>query len=159
MSTSDCKTAAGERLEECPIELMAKAARIGEYVGLAMIEKDERNDLTKIFHPVLSLPFGYRIIRLQNRIAESNAIRSPDYFRLHSGFIQNGSARKSPSQKQLLMMFRVFKRLLIGVGLHKPKGNSQTFKLKAIPESSSACPSVPPPSPESGHALNASGKS
>jgi hypothetical protein len=64
--------------QEIPIEQVLEAARVAEKISSAVARiYDESNQPAELFETVIPLCFGYRIVRLKNRISQRSAVRRP----------------------------------------------------------------------------------
>lgn len=104
-------------VEECSVSDAVKAMRIGEKMALAFSHDDKGNQSAELAQSVFPLGFGYRIIRLQNNLPKSKAVRRPLKLHFHGGLIKNSATHQTTIHKYLLKVLRGFNRLLVVVGI------------------------------------------
>src|SRR5438094_446829 len=82
-------------------------------MALAILNDYEPDEAAKFSKTVLSLGFGYRIIRLQDGISKENAVRRPFVPKLLGGPVKHAAAQQACFGKHCLNALRRFNRFFV----------------------------------------------
>ena len=108
----------GETSAECSALETSAIAQSLERMALAFFD-DEGYKSAEFKKRVITLPFGYRIIRPQKRISKLQPVSRPLDTDLHGGIVNDGTSCNTTLNKGVRKLSLLVKNLLVVIGLHK----------------------------------------